>query len=107
MASGWPDRIQSPIYLIPMLFYYTMLSTAYLSGFLLKMLEIPIVVIIHLCMLSFIYSMALGRFKTLRFGKSQILSFPQSTECRNCFIPRRIRTWFFIVERHWSGNQKT
>lgn len=98
---------KAPIYLIPMLFYYTMLSMTHLTGFLYKILEIPIVRAIHLCMHSFIYSVVLGRFKTLRFGKSEILALPHSTECRNCFLPRRIRTQFFIMERHWSGNQKT
>lgn len=92
MATGWPDGTQSPIYVIPVLFYCIVLPLTHLTGFLYKILEISTVMTITMCMHSFIYSRIPGRFKTLRFGKSQILALPHSAERRNCFLLRRIRT---------------
>lgn len=92
MATGWPDGTQSPIYVIPVLFYCIVLPLTHLTGFLYKILEISTEMTITMCMHSFIYSRIPGRFKTLRFGKSQILALPHSAESRNCFLLRRIRT---------------
>lgn len=77
--SIWPDEIQSPICLLPMLLYYTMLSMTCLTSFLCKVLEIPILIVIHWLIHSFIYSIGscwvLARFKTLRFAKSYSVAF--------------------------------